>query len=399
MAATRTARTEVHEIDPARLRALTEAVAPSGRVISLYLDLDPRDFGVAGARESAIRSALDDLGRRIDDGRELTHDELTALRKDRARISEFFSDGFSADGAQGLAVFASAPAGLWEVVRLPHPVETCVVVDTVPSVGQLAQGSERATWAVVLVSRERGRVLRGTRRQLVEALGRDDEIHGQHRRGGLSQPRYARSVDREADEHVSAVMDALYRNFRRRRFDHLLVVSSGELWPAIERAMHPDLKALVVGRIEAEVEHSTPEQVLAAARPEMERVEVERERELLGRLTEGLGTRGRGVAGLADTLDMLVQGRVEALLIADGFDAPGAVCPACGWMGPDADGGTCPADGEQVERRASIVEPAVAKALQQDASVVFVARGDDDAPSPRYLQLEGYGGIAAVLRY
>jgi hypothetical protein len=400
MAATRTAQTQLAEMDTPRLRALTEAVAPSGRVISLYLDLDPRDFGIAGARESAIRSVLDDLGRRIDDaGRELAHDELTALRKDRARISEFFSDGFSAEGAQGLAIFACGPADLWEVTRLPHPVDTQVVIDTVPSVGQLARGSEPATWAVVMVSRERGRVLRGNRRRLVETLGRDDEVHGQHRQGGLSQPRYARSVDREADEHVDAVMDALYRGFRRRRFDHLLVIAGGELWPSIERSLHPDLAPLVAARVEGEVEHSTPEDVLEIARPEMERVDVERERDLLARLNEGLGTGGRGAAGLQPTLDMLVQGRVEALLIAEGFDAPGAVCPVCGWMGADGAGGRCPVDGEALQRRASIVETAVAKALQQDATVVFVRRGDGDAPTPRHLQMEGHGGIAAVLRF
>jgi peptide chain release factor subunit 1 len=131
----------------------------------------------------------------------------------------------------------------------------------------------------------------------------------------------------------------------------------------------------------------------------MERVELERERELLACLNEGLGTGGRGAAGLQPTLDMLVQGRVEALLLADGFDAPGAACPVCGWMGADGDGGRCPVDGEALQRRASIVESAVARALQQDATVVFVRRGDGDAPTSRYLQMEGHGGIAAVLRF
>jgi hypothetical protein len=395
----------VSNTSPERLRALTEVEITAGRVVSAYLDLDPAVFAAPPARESAIRSLVDDLGRRIaslED--ELSHEELMGLREDRDRIETYLTSDLDADGARGLAIFACGPSGLWEVLKVPHAVDLEVSIDAAPRLEQLAQESDAGSWAVMLVSRAHGRIMRGGPNRLVETLERNDDVHGQHQQGGWSQARYQRSVDREADSHVDALMEALHRAYRRRRFDHLLFVTHDELWPAIERSLHADLAPLVVGHVEAEVEYSGPDEVLETARPEMERVELGREHELFGRLAEGLGTGGRAAAGLQPTLDALVQRRVETLLVLDGFQAPGAVCPSCGWMGADAGVTRCPVDDTEVERRENVVEAAVAATLQQDASVTFVPRRDDPAdpdsgPSAQYLELEGHGGIAAVLRF
>jgi hypothetical protein len=392
-------------VDSSRLRALSEVSVPSGRVVSLFLDLDPEMFATPPARESQIRSLVDELGRRIDElADDLEHEELAALRADRDRVESYLTGELDAEGVQGVAIFACGPAGLWEVIGLPHPVEMQVTIDRAPRLEQLLRDAQADRWAVVAVSRAHARLLRGSEHGLTETLQRDDDVHGRHQQGGWSQARYQRSVDREADSHVDATMETLYRAYRRRPFDHLLFVTADELWPTIERSLHADLTRLVAGHVEGEVEHSRPEELLEVARPVMERVEIERERELMARLAQGLGTGGRGAAGLQPTLDMLVQARVEALLLVEGFSAPGAVCPSCGWMGADPDVATCPVDGTGVQRREDVVDAAVASALQQDAAVVVVPRREDaedpgGGPSPRFLELQGHGGIAAVLRF
>jgi peptide chain release factor subunit 1 len=396
---------QLQEMNAARLRALTEVEIPAGRVVSLYLDLGPGGFPAQSARSSAIRSVVDELGRRIDEiAGELDHAELVALREDRARIEEFLSDELDPDGARGVAVFACGLAGLWEVIRVPHAVPNEVAIGTVPHIEQLVWDLDGGRWAVVLVSRSHGRVLRGDGRRLVETIARHDEVHGQHDQGGWSQPRYQRSVDREADEHVDAFLETLYREYRRRPFDHLLFVASGELWPSIETSLHSDLRPLVAGRVDADLEQAGPDEVLEVARPQIERVEAERRRELLARLSHGLGTGERATAGPEPTLDALVQQRVEALLLVEGFAASGTTCPACGWLGAGADVTRCPVDGSELRRHDSIVDVAVAAALQQDAAVMIVPRYEapddpDAAPSASYLQLQGHGGMAAVLRF
>jgi peptide chain release factor subunit 1 len=393
------------DVSTDRLRSLTETEITAGRVISAYLNLDPENFAAPPARQSAIRSLVDELGRRIDalEG-EAGHEDLVGLREDRERIERYLEDDLDAEGTHGLAIFACGPSGLWRVIRLPHTVDMQVAIDSVPHIEQLAQTADAGRWAVVLVSRAHGRILRGDRHALAETFERNDDVHGQHRQGGWSQPRYQRSVDREADSHIDALLETLHRGYLRRRFDHLLFVTHPELWPAIERSLHGDLAPLVRERVESEIEYSSPEDVLEAARPEMERVEAEHERELLGRLAHGLGTGEKAAAGLQPTLDALLQARVEALLVLDGFTAAGAVCPACGWMGADPDVTSCPVDSQDLDRRENVVEAAIASALQQDADVVYVERRDDPAdpdegPSPNWLELQGHGSIAAVLRF
>jgi peptide chain release factor subunit 1 len=78
----------------------------------------------------------------------------------------------------------------------------------------------------------------------------------------------------------------------------------------------------------------------------------------------------------------LNEARVETLLVADGFHAPGRVDRATGMLhGGDA------ADGEPVD---DIVEPAIEKAIEQSAKTIVVRHHDDLGP---------LGGIGAVLRY
>jgi hypothetical protein len=364
---------QLQEMNAARLRALTEVEIPAGRVVSLYLDLGPGGFPAQSARSSAIRSVFDELGRRIDEiAGELDHDELVALRADRARIEEFLTEELDPDGVHGVAVFACGLAGLWEVIRVPHAVPNEVAIDTVPHIERLVGDLEGGGWAIALLSHSHGRVLRGDGRRLVE------------------------TIVREPDSPVDAFLGTLYHDYRRRPFDHLLFVAANELSPSIERSLHSDLRQVLAGRVDADLEDAGPDEVLAVVRPEIDRVETERRRELLSRLSHGLGTGERASAGLAATL--------EALLLLEGFAAPGVTCPACGWLGADADVERCPVDGSEGRRHDSILDAAVAAALQQDAAVVVVPRFDDpDDPdatlSASYLQLQGHGGIAAVLRF
>jgi len=81
-------------------------------------------------------------------------------------------------------------------------------------------------------------------------------------------------------------------------------------------------------------------------------------------------------------LEALNQARVETLLIAENFRAGGRVDFQAGLLLPeDADGG---------EPVASIVEPAIEKAIEQSAQTMVVRHHDDLVP---------LGGIGAVLRF
>ena len=377
----------MHTIDVETLRRLSSVRPDGAKVLSLYINLDPSEFATPPARDTQISSLLDEADRRIRDA-ELEHAERRALSADLERLRRFLRRGLPADGARGLAVFCSGPADLFEVVKLPERVESAVAIDRGPWVEPLAGIAEREKLCVLLVNRRHARILRGTRKGLEEVEVVHDDVHGQHDQGGWSQLRYQRGIDEEVADHLRNAASALYTSFKRERFDRLLIGAPEELAPSMEQTLHPEVRARLGGRIAVDVEHSTPDQVLAAAAERLREADVARERDALARLTEGVGRGGAAAAGLADVLAALNERRVAILLYAEGFRAPGVACPRDGWLG--VEGTECPVDGSPLERRDNIVENAVEAALLQSAEALVVRHHEGLGP---------LGNIGAVLRF
>ena len=380
---------QINQLNRGKLRELADLRPDGAKVLSLYLNLDPTQFATPQARSTEMRSLLDEADRRLRNGNHLSHDEKTHLREDVERVRDYFrSPDFSAKGAHAMAIFCSGPAGVFEVIKLPRPVETGVAINDTPFIEPLTDIAFAGSWAVFLVSRKMARILRGSREGLQEVTRISDDVHGWHDQGGWSQARYQRGIQKETADHVKHAADVLFRRFKRTPFDRLLIGCPGEMCNDVEKRLHPYLQERIVGRIDVDVENTTADQVLEAAAPRMDEEDQKREREALDRLAEGLGTGGRAAAGLDDVLDALNQRKVEVLMFENGLRAPGVICPQCGWAG--SQGSTCPADGSQLEERNDIVEDAVQLAITQSAEVIAVRHHPD---------LDGKGSIAALLRF
>ena len=105
------------------------------------------------------------------------------------------------------------------------------------------------------------------------------------------------------------------------------------------------------------------------------------------RLKSELGRNSRGAGGLAATLAALNERRVEALLIKEGFRAPGYATPDATFL--SAEPGSSPT-GEQLQERDDVVESAFESALEQSAEIVVIRKHPD---------IDAVGSIGAVLRY
>ncbi|MEA2422768.1 MAG: hypothetical protein QOF55_1867, partial [Thermoleophilaceae bacterium] len=180
--------------------------------------------------------------------------------------------------------------------------------------------------------------------------------------------------------------------FKRAPFDKLLLGGPGETLSDFEQKLHAYLRERVAGRVDVDVENSSPDEVHAAVGPKIVEHEHRREREALDRLREGLSTGRRAAGGLEAVLEALNERRVETLLLVQGFETAGCTCPQCGLLWP-LDGGVCPADGTALDCRSNVVESAVELALVQNADVLVV-RDEDHA-----LELQSDGEIAALLRF
>src|SRR4051794_22667484 len=150
---------QTNQLSADTLRRLAELRPDEGKVVSIYLNLDPTEFASGPARSTAINSVLDQAGR-------AARDEDPSVREDVDRIRDAFK-GFDFQGAHGVAVFASGGEDL-EVIKLPRTVENAVVIDESPYIEPLVEVQSGARYGVVLVNRQTARIFRGSRDRLDE---------------------------------------------------------------------------------------------------------------------------------------------------------------------------------------------------------------------------------------
>ena len=370
-------------ITQARLRALAAVHPDQGRVLSVFLNLDPTSFATPAARSSAITSVMTAAAHKVDESEGLTHDERLGLRDDIARVRGVLEGSdIAQNGTRAVAVYACGAEGLLEVVKLRRPVTNKVVLDRTAFVEPLVMQGTDENWMVLLTNRRAARLFFGTGDALDETDRIVDDVHSQHDQGGWSQLNYQRSVEKEVQDHLAHTAAVAFDLYKHRGLDRVLIGAPDELLPEFKGKLHPYLRERIAGRLSVDIENASLDDVCAAARPVIEEHVRRVEREALDRLAQGVGTGGRGAAGIEQVLDALNQARVETLLIAENFRASGRLDLEAGLLLPEG------ADhGEPVE---DIVEPAIEKAIEQSASAMVVRHHDDLVP---------LGGIGAVLRF
>jgi peptide chain release factor subunit 1 len=361
------------------------------RVLSVYMGFDPSQMPNLRERRIELDSLLAEAERRYGGDEEITHSERMALREDIRMVRELLADQheLAPEAARGLAIFCSAPAGIHEIIKLPESVDPVVVLDERPFIEPLLELAAPERWCVLLVSHRASRIFTGTRAHLVEVAGLLDDVHRRHSQGGWSQARYQRGIEMETAQHIRGTCAILLERLQRRAFGDLLVGGPAELHHRIEGELQPELRRRLAGCFEIDVERAAPTEVLARATPLIEAQERRREHEALSRLEEGLAPVGHGAVGLDEVLELLNEGRVQTLLVARGFAAPGFRCPLCGRL--STTGSPCPLDGTMPERREDVVESAIELALDRSAEVLIVWHELD--------RLAAHAPIAAMARY
>jgi peptide chain release factor subunit 1 len=373
--------------DRDELRRLAEIRLDRPVVLSLYLDLDPTEFATPPARATAVRSLLDEADRQVRDRRELPHEARMDLRASFERAGGVLEDDLPTEGAQAVAIFVAESAELFEVLKLPRPVPSRVAIRRSPLVAPLAWLARRERWCVALVNRRDARIFRGSPDGLREIEQIHDLVFGQHDQGGWSQARYQRGIEKEKDDHLKHTVEALMKHFKRRPFERLIVGGPREVVADFESKLHGYLAERLAGRIEVDVDSSSPDQILSAAQPLFDELDEKREVEAL----ERLGEAGRAATGLDDTLWVLNERRVETLLLDEQFSAAGVSCPDCGWLGA-GDERTCPVDGRELDRLDDLTDAAIELAVQGAAEIMAMRHRREEFE-------QRAGGVAALLRF
>jgi len=369
-------------ITEAAIKELAGFRGDGAPVVSCYLDVDGR----RQVRPEDYRRRLAALVREAATG---PHGEAAAADLDR--ITAHVADLGDRSGVRGLAMFSCAAKDLWQVVEVPVPVASRILVNQAPAVGPLeAVAQELEPLGVLLVDRQRARMFvyqlaeLVDRSELFESLPRDYDRTDDAGRG-----QYERVHDHTEElvtQHLRHAAEVAFRLFQDRGFARLSIGASDEVNAAVEPLLHPYLRERLAPRVRVGAHASEPEVREAALLVEQE-IEREKERALVERLRDGVGAGAKAVAGLADTLGALNDRRASELLVSDGFVETGWRC-GCGALA--AVGPRCPVDGAEMERVDDVVSDAVDAALHQSCHVeVCVGNAD----------LDVLGRIGALLRY
>ena len=368
-------------ISEAAIRELAGIRGDGAPITSCYLDVDGRRL----VRHQDVEQELDIVmreARQRANGHQSVHDDLK-------RIEAFVRGGIDRSRTRGLAIFACAADDLWEVIALPVPVRSQLVINHSPAVGQLESVlQEHEPIGVLLADRQRARLFvfemgeLVERSELMEELPRDYDARGMRERGTP-----AAHVEELASQHLRHAAKAAFDLWQARSFQHLAIGAPDAIAGELEGDLHPYLKERLCGRIHIEVGASHNE-VLVAAEALEAQVERDREAALVGRLREAAATGRRGAAGLADTLAALNERRVEHLIVSKGFEEEGWRCEDTGELA--AVGPTHPLKGTPMARVDDVVEDAIEEALSQGLPVTICIGNAD---------LDVLGRIGALLRY
>jgi peptide chain release factor subunit 1 len=371
------------------LRSLAGFRAGKGRVISLYVNLDPALAPTQPDVATRINAGLDEARRQADElERDLPHDERLGLRADVERIERWFREEFDRDGAQGVAVFSDGPDGLWAAQTVPEPVPDAVRVNDEVYLAPLARlvGSGGGV-LVAYVGRERGELYRLRGGRLEPIADESEDVPSQHDQGGWSQARFERHIDEIVARHLRRVAESIDRSLRSLRGAKVVLIGPEEVRPAFDEMIANDLKDALVGWTTAEA-HAGPPELLEAAQPLLQEATAKEDEELLERWREAAGRDGRASSGWQETLAAASDGRIDVLLASDGANRPAYRCPKDGRV--EAEEGTCPLDGTPLVRSEDGLDLAIHRTLAFGGTVRLIR----DRPD-----LDPVEGIAALLRF
>src|SRR4051794_10053961 len=343
-------------------------------VISLYLNLQPDQQG-RDRFDAFVRNALPE--------RIATYPaegpERASLEKDAEAIRNYL--GSVDRAANGVAIFASSGAGLFEAMQLAAPIaEHLLHISDLPHVYPLAHLLDQyPRYAVLIADTQTARLLVIGGNMVEHSTAVDGPKTKRHKAGGWSQTRFQRHVDQFRAQHAKEVVDVLTHTVRNEQIRWIIIGGDEVITPLLKEHMPKDVAERVIDVVPMDIR--APERmVLDRVLELVQKQDVETDRERVAALVDAYRAGGLATLGVERVKRALELGQVDELLITaqpaalEGADQPAA---------PDA-----PAAERSPAERAA--DDLVTKARQTGASLRFI---EDPA------LLEPFGGVGAFLRF
>ena len=362
-------------------------------VVSLYLNTQPNEHG-RDQYQAFVRQEFKARSRTYPAG----SPERESLDKDLERINTFLETELQ-PSANGVSIFACSAGEMFEAVQLTAPIDQhWLYIGDAPHLYPLARlESKYPRYAAVLADTNSARILVFATNELVA----QEEVVGEKTRrtsqGGWSQARFQRHISNFHLQHAKDIVEALDRIVKQEGITQILTAGDEVILPLLREQMPKHLAEKVVDHLKVDTK-APLDTILGATVEAMAKQNEHTDREKVDAAIGAYRAGGLGIVGPEDTLDALIKGQVDELLLTATMDALENVSPeATIAMANDS----------------TMLEPAVetaagGEAAQADPRVVrladeLVTRAKQTAATVTFIEdaelLREYGGVAALLRF
>jgi peptide chain release factor subunit 1 len=349
------------------------------QVLSVYLNTDPTE-GSSDGYKLNLRNMLKEIN----------------LPADIKAVENYFSREFDWTG-RSVAVFSSAPDNYFRAYTFAIPIHNQVIVSDRPHVKPLASILDYyGGYGVVLVDKQGARLFSfhlGELREQEGILGesirhtkRGSASTKPGRRGGITVR--TRSVDEVTERNIRDVAEFSTRFFSENNVRRVLIGGTDENIALLRNQLPKNWQSLIVGTFPMSMTASNVD-VMERAMQIGKQAEYRKEEQLLKKLVTGAAKARGGVLNLEDTLGAVHDGRVQALVIQDGYRALGYRCTGCGFI-TSQELAACQFCGSKFEQIPDAVEMAVHRVMKDGGDVEVLQQEH---------KVEGFNHIGALLRY
>jgi peptide subunit release factor 1 (eRF1) len=285
-------------------------------VVSLYLNLQPDDRG-RDRYDTFVRNELPARARTWVE----RSAERDSLERDLERINEYLANEVR-PSANGLAIFACSGADdFFEAIQLDAPIdEHRLYLHNQPHLYTLARLNDAfPPYAAAVIDSKTARIYVFSLGERVNEETIENEKPKQHKKGGWSQARYQRHTGNMQLQHVKEVVDALDRIVRADMVEKIVLAGDEVILPTLREQLPKHLTDKVIDTLSLDIR--TPEdEVLQATLESIRQQDAKEDRDKVQQLMDAYRSGGLGVVGARATLDALMLGQVDELLIGPALE-------------------------------------------------------------------------------
>lgn len=348
-------------------------------VLSIYLNTDPAQ-GSADFYRLRLRSMLKDID----------------LKEDAEAVERYFNREHDWSG-RSVAVFSCQPEDYLRAFSFAVPMRDRLRTSNRPHVKPLADLYDSyGGYGVALVDKQGARFFYFNLGELVEKEGFTGETVRHTKRGGASaapgrrggtagQTNYMEEV---TERNLKAAADFAAQFFADNNIRRILIAGTDENIKPFRSFLPKAWQSLVVGSFPMQRTASHGE-ILERALEVGRKAEIQREKQMVETVMTSAAKGRGGAVDLEETLNAIHSGRVQTLLIREGYRSPGYRCTGCGYLTSERLE-ACPFCDKTFEQIPDAVEMAVRRVMQ-DGGEVEVLHGSDE--------FKEFGQIGALLRY